>query len=95
MGDVTYGACCVDDFTARALDCDLMIHYGHSCLGKLLERDFICQRKTEVRLIIVILHQIIMLEYVWNTACNTAFRLLVLILTFYFTMLHLSPFRYS
>ncbi|CAB4006940.1 diphthamide biosynthesis 1, partial [Paramuricea clavata] len=32
MGDVTYGACCVDDFTARALGCDFMIHYGHSCL---------------------------------------------------------------
>ena len=32
MGDVTYGACCVDDFTARALESDFMIHYGHSCL---------------------------------------------------------------
>ncbi|XP_071849195.1 2-(3-amino-3-carboxypropyl)histidine synthase subunit 1-like isoform X4 [Apostichopus japonicus] len=32
MGDVTYGACCVDDFTAKALGADLMIHYGHSCL---------------------------------------------------------------
>ncbi|TPX32977.1 hypothetical protein SmJEL517_g04016 [Synchytrium microbalum] len=32
MGDVTYGACCVDDYTARALGCDFMIHYGHSCL---------------------------------------------------------------
>ncbi|CAG8528035.1 12957_t:CDS:10 [Ambispora leptoticha] len=32
MGDVTYGACCVDDFTAKALDCDFMVHYGHSCL---------------------------------------------------------------
>jgi len=32
MGDVTYGACCVDDFTAAALDCQLLIHYGHSCL---------------------------------------------------------------
>ena len=34
MGDVTYGACCVDDYTARALGCDMMVHYGHSCLGK-------------------------------------------------------------
>lgn len=34
MGDVTYGACCVDDFTARALGADLMVHYGHSCLSK-------------------------------------------------------------
>lgn len=33
MGDVTYGACCIDDFTARALGCDMMVHYGHSCLG--------------------------------------------------------------
>ena len=32
MADVTYGACCVDDFTARELGCDLLIHYGHSCL---------------------------------------------------------------
>lgn len=32
MGDVTYGACCVDDFTAKTLGCDFLIHYGHSCL---------------------------------------------------------------
>lgn len=32
MGDVTYGACCIDDYSAKALDCDLIIHYGHSCL---------------------------------------------------------------
>ena len=32
MADVTYGACCVDDFSARALGCQLMVHYGHSCL---------------------------------------------------------------
>ncbi|TKR77670.1 hypothetical protein L596_018597 [Steinernema carpocapsae] len=32
MGDVTYGACCVDDYTARGLGCDLLVHYGHSCL---------------------------------------------------------------
>ena len=34
MGDVTYGACCVDDFTARALGCDLMVHYGYNGLSK-------------------------------------------------------------
>lgn len=28
LGDVTYGACCVDDVSAAAL----LIHYGHSCL---------------------------------------------------------------
>ncbi|CAD5215330.1 unnamed protein product [Bursaphelenchus okinawaensis] len=32
MGDVTYGACCVDDYTARSLGCELLVHYGHSCL---------------------------------------------------------------
>ncbi|KAF4907442.1 2-(3-amino-3-carboxypropyl)histidine synthase subunit 1 [Colletotrichum viniferum] len=32
MGDVTYGACCIDDYTARALGCDLLVHYAHSCL---------------------------------------------------------------
>ena len=34
MGDVTYGACCIDDYTAVALGCDMLIHYGHSCLSK-------------------------------------------------------------
>ncbi|OAX39749.1 Diphthamide synthesis [Rhizopogon vinicolor AM-OR11-026] len=32
MGDVTYGACCVDDYAAVALGCDMLVHYGHSCL---------------------------------------------------------------
>ncbi|CAL7935796.1 unnamed protein product [Xylocopa violacea] len=32
MGDVTYGACCIDDYTAKALEADFLIHYGHSCL---------------------------------------------------------------
>lgn len=32
MGDVSYGACCIDDYTARALDCDFIVHYAHSCL---------------------------------------------------------------
>jgi len=32
MGDVTYGACCVDDLSAKRLGCDFLIHYGHSCL---------------------------------------------------------------
>ena len=35
MGDVTYGACCIDDYTAVALGCDMLVHYGHSCLGAL------------------------------------------------------------
>jgi len=32
MGDVSYGACCIDDFTARSLNCDFIVHYAHSCL---------------------------------------------------------------
>jgi 2-(3-amino-3-carboxypropyl)histidine synthase len=32
LGDVTYGACCIDDLTALSLDVDLLVHYGHSCL---------------------------------------------------------------
>eukprot|EP00957_Ditylum_brightwellii_P092149 7015626-Ditylum_brightwellii.AAC.1 len=32
LGDVTYGACCIDDLTAQSLGCDLLVHYGHSCL---------------------------------------------------------------
>nr|NVI71062.1 putative diphthamide biosynthesis protein 1 [Cucujiformia] len=27
-----YGACCVDDLTAKSLGVELLIHYGHSCL---------------------------------------------------------------
>ena len=34
LADVTYGACCVDDYSARALGCDMLIHYGHSCLSR-------------------------------------------------------------
>eukprot|EP01156_Anaeramoeba_ignava_P007870 Anaeramoba_ignava/a354268_6.p1 GENE.a354268_6~~a354268_6.p1 ORF type:complete len:290 (+),score=75.98 a354268_6:1-870(+) len=32
MADVVYGSCCIDDFTARALQIDFLVHYGHSCL---------------------------------------------------------------
>lgn len=28
LGDVTYGACCVDDLTAQALGADFLVHYG-------------------------------------------------------------------
>lgn len=33
MGDVTYGGCCIDDYTASALGADFMVHYAHSCLS--------------------------------------------------------------
>lgn len=29
---MTYGACCIDDFTARELGAEMIVHYGHSCL---------------------------------------------------------------
>ncbi|UXI22709.1 Bardet-Biedl syndrome 1 protein-like [Sarcoptes scabiei] len=32
MSDVTYGACCIDDVKTKELNCDMIIHYGHSCL---------------------------------------------------------------
>jgi 2-(3-amino-3-carboxypropyl)histidine synthase len=32
LGDVTYGACCVDDLTPRKLRASFLVHYGHSCL---------------------------------------------------------------
>ena len=32
LGDVTYGACCVDDLASKSLGCDFIVHYGHSCL---------------------------------------------------------------
>lgn len=32
LGDVTYGACCLDDFSAAALGAEFLVHYGHSCL---------------------------------------------------------------
>ena len=37
LGDVTYGACCVDDLASTELGCDLLIHYGHSCLVPITE----------------------------------------------------------
>jgi 2-(3-amino-3-carboxypropyl)histidine synthase len=37
MGDVTYGACCIDDLGARALGANFMVHYAHSCLVPIQE----------------------------------------------------------
>uniref|UniRef100_A0A3B0MPP5 2-(3-amino-3-carboxypropyl)histidine synthase subunit 1 n=1 Tax=Theileria annulata TaxID=5874 RepID=A0A3B0MPP5_THEAN len=42
MGDVTYGACCIDDYTATSLGCQLLIHYGHSCLIPVTEVTIDC-----------------------------------------------------
>lgn len=35
LADVTYGACCIDDFTAREMGAEMIVHYGHSCLSEL------------------------------------------------------------
>lgn len=32
LGDVCYGACCVGDAQALAHGCDMLVHFGHSCL---------------------------------------------------------------
>lgn len=42
LGDVTYGACCVDDLGAKALGADLLVHYGHSCLVPLNATEVPC-----------------------------------------------------
>ena len=42
LGDVTYGACCVDDLGAKALGADLLVHYGHSCLVPLTTTEVPC-----------------------------------------------------
>ena len=42
MGDVTFGACCVDDYSAAALDAEFLVHYGHSCLVPVSETSVPC-----------------------------------------------------
>jgi len=37
MGDISYGACCIDDLLGQQLEMDLLIHYGHSCLVPITE----------------------------------------------------------
>ncbi len=32
LGDVNFGACCVDDLTAQSLGVEFLVHFGHSCL---------------------------------------------------------------
>jgi len=33
LGDTSYGSCCVDEVAALHADCDLIVHYGFSCLS--------------------------------------------------------------
>ncbi|KAK9838131.1 hypothetical protein WJX81_003166 [Elliptochloris bilobata] len=42
LGDVAYGACCVDDLSAGALGAQLLVHYGHSCLVPVSETTVPC-----------------------------------------------------
>jgi 2-(3-amino-3-carboxypropyl)histidine synthase len=37
LGDITYGACCIDDLGSKSLNCDFIVHYGHSCLVPITE----------------------------------------------------------
>lgn len=39
LGDVVYGACCVDDISAKELGAQFLIHYGHSCLISIKEME--------------------------------------------------------
>lgn len=32
LGDVTFGACCIEDLSCQAVGVDFLVHYGHSCL---------------------------------------------------------------
>lgn len=32
FGEVSYGACCVDDLGSKAVGVDVLVHYGHSCI---------------------------------------------------------------
>jgi len=33
LGDTTYGSCCPDEVGAKHLNADILVHFGHSCLG--------------------------------------------------------------
>jgi 2-(3-amino-3-carboxypropyl)histidine synthase len=39
LADVTYGACCIDDFTAKEMGAEMIVHYGHSCLSESISFD--------------------------------------------------------
>ena len=58
MGDVTYGACCVDDYTAKSMGCDLLVHYGHSCLVPIQNTDGIAMLYVFVNIHINLSHLI-------------------------------------
>jgi 2-(3-amino-3-carboxypropyl)histidine synthase len=71
LGDVTYGACCVDDFTAAKLGTNLLVHFGHSCLVPITasiikvsdQSLFIDQKST------ILLHAILFIYYSTGHIC--------------------------
>ncbi|KAG0437049.1 hypothetical protein HPB47_017623 [Ixodes persulcatus] len=72
LGDVTYGACCIDDFTARALGADLMVHYGHSCLIPVDQMNGLKMLYIFVDIKIDVLHLIDTVELNWTTETSLA-----------------------
>jgi 2-(3-amino-3-carboxypropyl)histidine synthase len=71
LGDVTYGACCVDDLGARALGCDLLVHYGHSCLVPIQHTAVPClyvfvEITTDVPHLVECFHKTILENPSWN-----------------------------
>lgn len=34
LADTSYGSCCVDEVAAQHANCDLIVHYGFSCLSR-------------------------------------------------------------
>ncbi|EEC05664.1 conserved hypothetical protein [Ixodes scapularis] len=72
LGDVTYGACCIDDFTARALGADLMVHYGHSCLIPVDQMNGLKMLYIFVDIKIDVLHLIDTVKLNWTTETSLA-----------------------
>ncbi|KAK5964291.1 Diphthamide biosynthesis protein 1 [Trichostrongylus colubriformis] len=72
MGDVTYGACCVDDYTAKSLGCDLLVHYGHSCLVPIQNTEGIAMLYIFVNININISHFVDCIRANFTASCRIA-----------------------
>ncbi|WKY00784.1 hypothetical protein Q1695_015089 [Nippostrongylus brasiliensis] len=72
MGDVTYGACCVDDYTAKYLGCDLLVHYGHSCLVPIQNTEGVAMLYIFVSININISHLIDCIRANFSPPCRIA-----------------------
>lgn len=69
LGDVTYGACCIDDLSAAALGADFLVHYGHSCLVPLTTTKLPCLY-VFVEITVDFLHLIATVERNFDKACR-------------------------